>query len=679
MALDDTNFEKIKPFSALEQTVRANLSEHNVAQGNPVSKVNIDEVRAIAAYIDETMTLFEGGQNLNPEAIYNLREPAMKSANIKAVLRENGGKTVVSKVQKDGVQSLTRLEKAKLKAALKTVENGTSSFVEERQKYEQRVIDSARVKLCQAVADDTVVYKNINIKTDDNACKKLAEAMDKIDPDVLATLQSDPETYNQAIVDIHTITMMHGKPYGFSSKVKAIAAKVQSHVESVKVKELENVVNTAYEEDKERLDVLKSRLEKALVDNPDSNFNDISLGKADLIDVLHFLEDSDPAQSAKLKKDKAGYHQALLEIASVSQSDQKDKVSVIQNVIDERVANPIDKSFLRKSFAAVAGVLFAKPKMAMAKPVLSKVGTSLVGKKSIAAMFGAVMALGASTNTVDQDSGVPAISMADAGVQVSTNFEGFVGNTGYEDPSLSSAIDTFVANSADATTVIAAAATIMDAAGDGKINGETPAGAALVEAGEVDVNQAVMTVDHGLRMAVAEATIQEYSDLEGGEVSVADDANMAYMVQETGVSYSLDGLFGTDGVATERLQAVSEIGSTIAQNALDRLESANATGLTPYLVPEGQTLTHFIESNPELQAFANSSDVLLPSQETTMIAVALKEVNPSITNINQISAGGVYFVPSAERLAELIDITEQPSRELIQDVRNDNRKAGLDM
>jgi hypothetical protein len=138
-------------------------------------------------------------------------------------------------------------------------------------------------------------------------------------------------------------------------------------------------------------------------------------------------------------------------------------------------------------------------------------------------------------------------------------------------------------------------------------------------------------------------------------------------------------LFGTDGVATERLQAVAEIGSTIAQNALDRLEASNATGLTPYLVPEGQTLTHFIESNPELQAFANSSDVLLPSQETTMIAVALKEVNPGITNINQISAGGVYMVPSAERLAELINITEQPSRELIQEVRNDNRDAGLNM
>jgi hypothetical protein len=68
MALDGTNFEEIKPFSALEQTVRANLSEYNVEQGNPVSKVNIKEVRAIAAYIDETMTLFEGA-SLSPKAI----------------------------------------------------------------------------------------------------------------------------------------------------------------------------------------------------------------------------------------------------------------------------------------------------------------------------------------------------------------------------------------------------------------------------------------------------------------------------------------------------------------------------------------------------------------------------------------------------------------------------------
>jgi hypothetical protein len=699
MALDGTNFEKIKPLvldessriskqSGTETMIQVLLESYDEDNGKPTSKPNLSVIRAIAAHVEKDMGFVETSQKLsdglsgNSDMLAELRDHFTACE----ILNKNGAKTVVARLVRNdnNPDSLSPLMRAKYDAALDVVQsNEAVSFKNAHAKYEQSVLDDVKKEMMAAVSDVAVKssqdanYKEVNVVVDDYSAKKLAEAMDKIDPKAHEALKSDSETYNQALIDIQNITLMHGKPYGFSSKAKAINAKVKQHVEAVYEKGMPNV------------EALRGRLIEAQNANPDFQ-QSMDLSPAALINMMSLVNASDLTSIKTLQKDKTGYRQTLLEISKISQSDQKDKASTVQNIIDERVANPIDKGVGRKisdnvksavvAFAAVAGTAMSlKPKMAMAKPVLSKVGTSLIGKKGIAAMFGAVMALGATTNAVDQDGGVTAISMADAGVQVVTNFDGFVANTGYEDPIMRTAIDTFVANSADATTVIAAAATIMDAVGDGKINGEAPAGAALVEAGEVDINQSVMTMDKAVALSVAEATIQEYSDLEGGDVSVSDDVNMSYMVEYTGVSYSLDGLFGTDGVATERLQAVAEIGSTIAQNALDRLEASNATGLTPYLVPEGQTLTHFIESNPELQAFANSSDVLLPSQETTMIAVALKEVNPGITNINQISAGGVYMVPSAERLAELINITEQPSRELIQEVRNDNRDAGLNM
>jgi hypothetical protein len=561
-------------------------------------------------------------------------------------------------MQKDGVQSLTRLEKAKLKAALKTVENGTSSFAKERQKYEQRVINSVRMELCQVVADEGIVYKNVNIQTDDDACKKLAEAIDKIDPDILETLQSDPETYNQAIVDIHAITMMHGKPYGFSSKVKAINAKIQNHVANIETQELENFINTAYAEDQERLDTLKSLLEKAVEDNPDSEFQHINLGKAELIDVLHFLEGSDSKQITKLQKDKAGYHQALLEVASVVQSDQKDKVSTVQKIIHERVANPIDKrkGFLRKAFTLVTAPFKLKNILAAS----------------------AIMLAGASTNAVDQDGGVAPISFADLESEISTAFTGD-GITTPVEAMLVDAATVLSQVAADPSSVapvdaVEAAALTADALDNGKL-GSSPVGLETVKAEVITTTEPVTAARPKLSYQIQEAATQAYFDT---GIVPASDANMAYLAFGTVEHLSYDGLHGTDGVAIDRGAKLAEASislSSSAQDIVSLVQEANANGFTPLMIDQGQSLYNFVVNNPEVMAQIDATEGPNTREQKIMIAaVAIADANGG-GNINELGTGEMKMIPRAET----IDFASPVTNEMIARIRANNSAAGLKM
>lgn len=702
MALDGTNIDKVKPdplvldnamrvpeiqpFTALEQTVRANLSQYDTDHGKPVAKVNHSVIRAIAEHIESNMTLVEGSQMLsdNPDMIAELRDHFTACE----VLNNNGGKQVATHLVQNNhdPNSLSPLMCAKYDAAISVVQDGKEgdkkAYKQALSQNEKVVLDAVKKEMMAAVSDapESANYKTVNMTIDNHSAKKLAEAMDKIDNDVLETLKSDPDTYYQAIVDIHHITMMHGKPYGFSSKAKAIAAKVDQHVKAVEQIELENYVQELYVEDQSRLDALRERLGQAAEKHPDLA-DGIKTDDASLFEIQTLIDGSDWSQFEKMKADKTGYHQTLLEIAKISQSNDKDKQNQVNAIIDHRVENSIDRGIGRKisdgvksaavAFAAVAGTaLSLKPKMALAKPVLPKIGTSLVSKKGIAAIFGAAMALGASTNAVDQESGVASISFADIEHEVSTVFTGDDVTTPAK-PRLVEATTVLSKVAADPSSVkpvdaVKEIALVADALDD-QVLGKSSVGFGMVQDGVVEETEIVAEPRPELAYKIKEAATQAYFDT--GLVP-ASNSDMAYLAFGTVEHLAFDGLGRTDAVAIERGEKLVEADIPLsgpAQEIVTLVEETNAQGFTPLMVDSNQMLTQFSKNNPEIMAQIDSAETERTRGEMIMMAAYdIAEANG--INMNQLTTGGVLMIPKQFDFDR-----EYPLRK----IQSHNRTAGM--
>ena len=243
---------------------------------------------------------------------------------------------------------------------------------------------------------------------------------------------------------------------------------------------------------------------------------------------------------------------------------------------------------------------------------------------------------------------VEPITIADVAPQV----EEAIAGDNIETPAevaLADAAQTLSQAAADPSSVtpveaVEAAALTADALHNGTLGG-SPVGAEMVEADTVNAQTVVAEPQPELAEQVQEAAVRTYFDT--GEVS-ANNENMADMLVDTADVLANNGQFGDDVVAAERLEAVVEAEGPLAEVALTHLEALQANidaGTTEYTIQSGDNLTHIVEGNDVYSSILENMDSSEQGEALQAIMERIMELNPSITNPNQIYVGQEIVMP----------------------------------
>jgi phage tail protein X len=225
------------------------------------------------------------------------------------------------------------------------------------------------------------------------------------------------------------------------------------------------------------------------------------------------------------------------------------------------------------------------------------------------------------------------------------------------------------------TEAVENASVIANGLQNGFIDSDTPAGQALVDSGEVDPDIKVTNANPDLADDIREVTVKTHSTLHGGTVSPAHP-DMADMMVKTADTLANDGNFANDDVAKMRLEAVVAEGTepavvAQAQTDLERLQGAMDAGVTNYTIQGGDNLTSIVADNDVYSPLIESLETNAEQQSAIQsIIEKIMELNPEITNPNQIFAGQDIVMPDLSGV-------DPATLEATQDWKAFNSEAGM--
>lgn len=643
MALDDTTDIRKRPDTGLFSGKRAKIHEtsdnakqqhHDDRSKKSLKASLIDAMATVSqgdytdfsintspthrqAFADILNARQSAFDQISPEDLISLSQQASetvyKNEAIK-ILNANSAKSVAMSVARtDHIDDLPTIMRAKYDAALEVAKNidSQNESAEYTAAYKQNlepIIQDIHEDLREALNNENVTYNDIHM--DDASCLKLAEALDKIDVETQATLHKDTNIYHQALADIQAITMMHGKPYGFSSKAKAIEAKVAQHVEAYK--------------------------------NPPVVLQEPTEGLSPLV-----LRNDERAPSP---------------VRTIKNQD-----------------TAVKSGILSRTFAKVAGIAVSVANKLKIKHPLKK---ATLATLSTAALLASCAFNTASDATASE---FQSMSFENIAVEAQANFDAFVPNAVSDaylmtKDVIAGAIETFGDTTVEPLEAIKAAAVLADALETGTISGEFSSTQELVDDGKVDADVQVMTVDHGLAIAVQEKAVDTHADFMGGTVSLDTNPDLVQMTINVGEHNALDGQFNNDGKAMSYLDAVTDYCNEAMKDMHAELKEAIEKGGTLWGVQVNGTLTDFVKDNSEIQGMidkvlADPENVLKESQISTLLAYNIGNTNN--TNMNTLFVNQRVFIPGITELKEGLNYTQQPSHEIINAIKAENTSAGM--